>query len=119
MGTSRKRQLRSTSTDSEHREEPPSNDRPLEIEIDGQLCVVRCTRGRKTKFVRRLLRGLLLTGDLVDNYAVIARWEPELHELFWDLVGYDGGLYVDGRNDRENIAGMMGESKRVLAELTR
>ena len=83
---------------------------------DGQIVPLRCTRGRKTKFMRRVLRAFELDGES-ELYAwfVIAGWTPAEHQLFWDLCGYDGSNW----DARHGLPGMIGESKRVLAEMRR
>jgi len=86
------------------------------ISTDGQTFAQRAQRGRKTKFVARVLRAFNVNGDLVSSYAAIAEWEFDQHILFWTLLGYDGRFWIDSNS---GVPGMIGETKRLWAEVTR
>ena len=92
------------------RQPPRTNPEQLSLVIDGQRVPQRMTRGRKTKFVRRVLRGFR-----VESCESCAMWEEAQHLLFWELLGYDGRYYswVHG------LPGMIGESKRLIQEAMR
>jgi hypothetical protein len=84
------------------------------VHIDGQTFTRRCIRGRRTKYVARVLSGFALNGlDKVGAYAIIAQWDLDVHILFWDLLGYDGSWWD------QSSAGAIGESKRLWMEVTR
>lgn len=92
---------------------------PQFLLIDGQLCPVRATRGRKTRHVARVLRAFAVDSRDILRCERCADWPRDKHLLFWELLGYDGRYMTVGRTVHETLAGMIGESKRLIQEVTR
>ena len=99
-------------TDRERSERPRRDFTPsgFDLEIDGQYVHRRCMRGRKSKYVRRVLRAFG-----VERCESCAMWEEAQHLLFWELLGYDGRWY----SWEHGLPGMIGETKRLIAEVMR
>lgn len=104
-------------------------------DVDEMYVDLRALRGgRKSDYVRRVLVALHLPqcntgrGEYAEVCHVISGWDVGVHLLFWGLMGYDG-RYMNGGGSRDRsgrlsnrewaLSGMVGESKRLWAEVVR
>lgn len=90
--------------------------RDFTLVLDGQLCPQRMTRGRKTKAVKRALRAFGVERGTPLAQESCSHWEYDQHLLFWELLGYDGRYWI---GTKSGLPGMIGETKRLIAECHR